>query len=401
MKVPLLLSFLILVSFVKLSVAETRIWTNADGVKVEGEILSLEADTISLKTSRGTFEVALSKLSPEDQEWARQWAKEQEAAQMRKDDQILGAFDGLQLGEWPKFVMADFDEDKIQIVKEDKEAEEYIYRSPHFEFRSPERLSKTVIVEFSRIFEATFQFAKEMPIGLNPQPFGDGHYLTILYRDRDSYYQDGGMPGSGGMHSYRYRGTEILASLIKVPLTSLGVEWTGVRYKVDHQKRSDTLTHEIAHQVTGRWLPLLPVWVKEGLAETIAVQPYDNGRFRLTSMDRAIRDNVARYSGSDREFNMVNLEKLMTITSQRWAAELAAINTPPNYPSANVLFYYFVRLDGEGDGAHFVNYLKSLAAGEEEVKARNEHLLRGQTFKELEERVAEAWRSEGLRLEFY
>ena len=99
----------------------------------------------------------------------------------------------------------------------------------------------------------------------------------------DTEFADGGPEGSGGV----YIGRE---DLIKVPMTSLGVEFTGVRFIVDHKKRSDTLTHELVHQLTRHWPYSTPVWLTEGIAEVVQVQDYDSGRFSISNMDRAIKE---------------------------------------------------------------------------------------------------------------
>ncbi|MCB1076515.1 MAG: hypothetical protein KDM63_00545 [Verrucomicrobiae bacterium] len=382
---------------------EARTWTSSDGKTLEGEITSLEGDQITLKTEKGEFKFPLARLSEADQAFAKEWFAKKTAPEGggKDDDKSVGDFANLQLGVWPNSVAAEFEVDQIQIVKEDKETDTYIYRSPHFEFHSPLRLSTSVVRDFSRMFEATFEFVKAMPIGLAPKPRENGYYFTQLYKDKNAYYADGGMQGSAGMHVSSSRGGEIVKSEIHVPLTSLGVEYTGARVIVDHKKESDTLIHEIAHQMTGRWLFLMPVWFTEGLAETVSTQRYDGGRFTLTSMDRSIREDLSRRSGSDRDFTMLNLERLMTISSAEWAADLtngsAARN---NYPSANVLFYYFLRIAGDGKGTDLVDYMKAVAGGMAEDKARAEILLKGKSFAEFEEEVAKGWRSEGLQLKF-
>lgn len=392
-------SILYLLSVVIPALAEDRTWTSTDGKTVTGSVIALEDGEISLQSGDKVFKFPLSRLSEADQEFASKW-KEDAEKEMAESASFLGDFRDLEIGVWPTDVSAEFDVDAIEIVKEDAGAGLYVYRSPHFEFESPLRLSKSVVREFARIFEASFEFAKIIPIGLNPQPSKGGFYTTKLYETKEDYYADGGMEGSGGMHTYTYRGDEILSSMIKVPLTNLGVEFTGTRYIVDHKKQSGILIHEIGHQITGRWLPVLPTWVKEGLAEFISVQPYDNGRFRLTQLDRAIRDDIAGMSGSDKEFTMIGAERLMKISGDEWASELASGKGSINYRSANVLFYYFLRLDGEGKGERLVEYLKALSAGTAEETARDEKLLAGRTFEELEESIAQAWRGSGLRLTF-
>lgn len=379
--------------------AVERTWTSTDGKTVTASIIALEGDEISLQSGERIFKFPLSRLSEADREFAAKW-KEDSEKEMAGSASFLGDFRNLTPGVWPTDASADFEVEAIEIVKEDAAAGLFIYRSPHFEFESPLRLSKSVVREFARIFEASFEFARIIPIGLNPQPSQGGYYKTKLYETKDAYYADGGMEGSGGMHTYSYRGDEILSSLIKVPLSNLGVEYTGTRYIVDHKKQSSILVHEIGHQITGRWLPVLPTWVKEGLAEFISVQPYENGRFRLTQLDRSIRDDVARVSGSDKEFTMIGLERLMTIGGDEWAAELASGNGSIHYCSANILFYYFLRLDGEGKGERLIEYLKAISAGTPEETARDEMLLAGRSFAELEEAIGTGWRSSGLRLTF-
>ncbi|MEM8952562.1 MAG: hypothetical protein AAGD22_00280 [Verrucomicrobiota bacterium] len=394
---------------------DSRMWTSADGKTVEGRLLASEGDEVTLSTDRGEFTLPLSRLSEADQAFVNEW---KEALNDSVDDSmdpdlaakersnkgsefLTDPLDELELGVWPKFVVADFDVDEIEVVKEDEAGREYIYRSPHFEFLSPEKLSTSVVREFARIFEATYEFARAIPIGLNPQPWKGGFYQTKLYGSDRAYYEDGGMSGSGGMFSYSWRGREIVSGIIKVPLSNLGVENTGRRWIVDQSKRSDTLTHEIAHQMTGVWLPILPVWFTEGLAETISTQRYDNGRFTLTSMDRGIREDVTKRSGDDREFSMLGLEKLMNITSKEWAEDLAGgVGGRVNYPSANVLFYFFARLDRDAKGTNLVNYMRALAEGEDEMKARREILMGDRSYEQLEEDLAKAWRSEGLQITY-
>jgi len=392
-------SLLCLLAGVMPAFAEDRLWTSTYGKTVTGSIIALEDGEISLQSGDKVFKFPLSRLSEADQGFAAKW-KEEAEKEMAESASFLGDFRDLEIGVWPTDVSAEFEVDAIEIVKEDADAGLYVYRSPHFEFESPLRLSKSVVREFARIFEASFEFAKIIPIGLNPQPSKGGFYTTKLYETKDAYYADGGMEGSGGMHTYTYRGDEILSSMIKVPLSNLGVEFTGTRYIVDHKKQSGILIHEIGHQITGRWLPVLPTWVKEGLAEFISVQPYDNGRFRLTQLDRAIREDIAGMSGSDKEFTMIGAERLMKIGGDEWASELASGKGSINYRSANVLFYYFLRLDGEGKGERLVEYLKAISSGTADEAARDEHLLAGRTFEELEESIAQAWRGSGLRLTF-
>ncbi len=391
--------------------AEEREWTSSDGRAVRGEIQSLDGDTVKLKTVAGIFEMPLSRLSEADQKFALEWNKRamtsDEGGAARADasggDRTVGDFSDLKLGEWPKDVSADFDVDEIEEVGEDAETGEFIYRSPHFEFHTPDRLSTSVVREFARIFEATFVLLNEIPFGLAPQPIGSddekGYYLTKLYASHEAYAAAGGVPGSGGMFSWSRRGNEY-SGVIHIPMQSLGVEHTGVRYIVDHDKQSTTLIHEITHQVMMRWLPMMPTWMSEGFAEVTSCQTYNNGRFRLNSLERAVREDVTRRSNSSRDFQMLGVEQLMKITSAEWAEALGSGQGSRNYASANLLLTYFARLDAEGNGTALVEYLKAVSTGMDRDEAADKHLMRGRSFDELQEEVTKAWRSEGLKLTF-
>jgi len=389
------------------AVESTRQWTSSDGKSIEGTIKGLDGDLLKLETERGVFEVPLSRFSNEDQQFAREWVKNAASMAAGKTEggtagntaPALGNFEDLEVGVWPQYVTAELEVDQIEEIKTDGE-NDYIYRTPHFEFQAPDRLSNSVVREFARIFEATYNFVDQMPIGLAPKPSANGYYVTKLYMTRGDYFADGGVEGSAGMFSWRQRGNE-MSGIIKVPLSNLGVEYTGTRFIVDHNKRSTTLTHEITHQVMMRWFATpIPIWLSEGLAEVVSSQDYDNGRFKLNSMDRSIADEVTR--GQGRDFRMVGAEKLMTISREEWSNEMSSGMGGGNYNSANVLAYYFLKLDGNGDGANLVEYLKTLTSGDQEAAkvSQEEFLLRGRSYEALEKDIADAWRSEGLKIEF-
>lgn len=419
------LHFFLPLFFASIALAEngSRQWTSSDGKVIEGTIEGLEGGILTLKTERGRFEVPVSRFSEKDQVFAREWVTK-EAAMVAKTAETnpemkiaptLGAFEELALGVWPQYVTADLEVDQItevdaaeageapldeDVAKKSADTKIFIYRTPHFEFQSPDRLSTSVVREFARIFEATFHFVDQMPLGLAPKPSANGFYITKLYMTKNDYLADGGMEGSGGMFSWRRRGDE-MSGIIKVPLPNLGVEYTGARFIVDQSKRSTTLTHEITHQVMLRWLATpMPTWLSEGIAEFVSSQSYDNGRFKLTSMNRAIANEITGGEGGN--LRMVRAEKLMNIASDEWASELASGTGGENYNSASALAYYFLRLDGEGDAANLVEFLKSLTSGDDSAAkmAQDKFLLRGRSYEDLEKDIVTAWRSEGLKIEF-
>ena len=101
---------------------------------------------------------------------------------------------------------------------------------------------------------------------------------------------------------------------------------------------------------------------------------------------------------------MLDPEELFTIESRTWSAALASIRgqATQNYHSAGLMTYYFYYLDGNGDGANIIAYLRELenADGSAEPAAFQKHLLRGRSMDQLKEDLVRAFRGEGLGIEF-
>jgi hypothetical protein len=155
------------------------------------------------------------------------------------------------------------------------------------------------------------------------------------------------------------------------------------------------------------WLGRLPTWYIEGSAEYVEMLEYKrNGGFSLLGLTRQLRDYAQRMSRSgDKSFTMIDLEELMTIDGGRWAAALGDGGPATlNYSSAGLLTYYFYHLDGKGDAANMIAYLRSLETvknNEEEQAAVKTHLLRERTYAQLAEDVRKGLRKEGLDIDYF
>lgn len=293
---------------------------------------------------------------------------------------------------WPTEVRTDFSPADIKVISETKR-EGYIYRSPHFEFRSPIRLPHRAVREFSLVFEATYDLASAMPIGLNPKPGGNGYYITRLYETAEDYREAGGPIGSSG--SFFPASGEI-----HVPLPSLGVVHSNNNVKVQRGGAGSTLIHEVTHQVMRRWLPLIPMWMGEGFAEITSALPYDMGRFKLTNMSVPVRKHTGRGPGAGRSFEMTPLPELMNMSPQTWGAAVADGTSQRNYRSALILTYYFLRLEGDGQGTHLITYINARLKGANSGDAEQKNLLDGRSYEQLQKDVTRTWREKGLKIKF-
>ncbi|WP_395750636.1 SHD1 domain-containing protein [Prosthecobacter sp.] len=375
-------------------------WTSTDGRKIEAAFVALEAEGVKIRMANGsTFSVPLSRLSAEDQAFA----KSQGAAGADAQAAAVGSGAPAVSKTWPRSVALE-DKPVVTVVKEDAEAKEFVYRSPHYEFQCDSKLGANVVREFGRMFEATWLINSVLPMDFQPKPEPlRNYFLARLFTEKEDYMSAGGMQGSAGVYS---RGKKALM----VPLSSLGVTMVGSRVSLaqGNDQSNATLIHEITHQMMNYWLNKLPTWYIEGSADYVSLLDYNSsGRFSLIGLNRRLQGYTKRkYSpGPGDTYGMIDLEELMTIEGDRWAAALGDGGpATANYGSACLLTYYFYHIDGKGDAANLIAYLRQVQEAktkEEKDAAVKAHLLRERSYAQLSEEVKKGLRKEGVDVSFF
>jgi hypothetical protein len=229
---------------------------------------------------------------------------------------------------------------EIRAVEENAAARRYVYQSEAFEFTSQAKLAGSVMTEVARTFEATRAVVDALPWGVVCRP-PDGlpRFLAALSETREDYVAAGGPELSGGVYNTAEK-------TFRIPFASLGLEKRGQTYfKSDFS--SDTLVHEITHQMMHDYLAFLPKWVIEGTAEYV----------EMTAMKEAI-DSWAKYG-----FQPVieNLEAHLTQSRDAWDADSAtAERMREMYHKSHLLVYYFCHLDSDKTGARFLRFMESV-----------------------------------------
>ncbi|MDP1592566.1 MAG: SHD1 domain-containing protein, partial [Prosthecobacter sp.] len=338
-----------------------RTWTSADGRKMEAAFIALEGDAVKVRMANGsTVDVPLTRLSAEDQAFAKSQTAAPAPAATAPGEVAASKT-------WPRSFSLP-DKPEVVVVKEDAEKNEYIYRSPHYEFQCDSKLGSNVVREFGRIFESTWMLNCLLPLDLKPQPEKLREiFLARLFTNKSDYMEAGGIEGSAGVYMSGKKA-------LMVPLQSLGVKMVGSRVSLENNSDDDmaTLIHEITHQMMNHWLGRLPTWYIEGSAEYVELLEYKrNGGFSLIGLNRQLQGYAKRmnYSGGGKSFTMIDLEELMTIDGRRWAAALGKDGAATeNYGSAGLLTYYFYHFDGNGDAANIIACLREL----ENVKTNEE-----------------------------
>lgn len=294
---------------------------------------------------------------------------------------------------WPRSV-ALTGTPEVTTVSEAADVAKFVYRSPNYEFVADSPAGADVVRECARVFEATYQLNCRLPLDLRPEPeLGRERFVAKLFSGPRAYLAAGGMLGSSGTYD---RGQ----ACILVPITSLGIKLTNGRMQTDRTDSTDTLVHEITHQMMNAWLPRLPRWYAEGSADYVAMADYIHGRFFLNQMEDRLRVYLRRreHGQSGGPFQMLRPAELMALDAATWSQALAsnAASATQNYASATLLTYYFYHLDGKGDTAGMLGYLRAIESGTPEREAAKEHLVRGRTFELLEANIIDAFQKHGV-----
>jgi len=254
---------------------------------------------------------------------------------------------------------------KTEVVSEDPAAEKFVYRTPHFEFESQGKFGQALLRDVARDFEATFELLKALPWGIEPKPASGALFHARLFKDMESYHAAGGMQNSGGMYSSRQQ-------YFLVPFESIGVKLVGKSYAKDENFETHTMVHELTHQMMHFWLDYLPQWVVEGTAEYTGTLPLHTGQFHLAAAKNGLRDYLAFLK--NRTMNGVPepypLEQLFPMTNEQWNDILERDPRASGrlYFTSFLLVYYFMQLDGKGDGQLFARYFREVGETRKSVE---------------------------------
>ena len=293
--------------------------------------------------------------------------------------------------DWPRQVAVRGTPAVMNLERSNGSQHEYAVQTDHYEFVSENKLGADVVRELARVFEATYELNKALPLGLHPAPEQNRpRFVARIFSHDSDYFDAGGMKGSAGTYSRE-------KACVLVPASSMGVKLVNGRVQTDRTEATETLVHEITHQMMNRWLPNLPRWYAEGSAEYVAMADYLHGRFFLTQMGDRLRLYLRRRGQSQYEVKMLRPSQLMAMDGGAWGSAVAnnASKASLNYASATLLTYYFYHLDGNGDCAAMLKYLRAIDHGTPEPEALK-LLLGDRSMADLETDLVNAYDRTGL-----
>lgn len=383
----LLLLYVVASAVSALAHPQLRGWTDDQGRKTKATLLRVDGDEVLLKLENGREALfPIERLSQADQDFVLDHGN---GSEPRKHQDLN--FDS----PWPDRVKFDGDPE-IEVMEEDADRSSFIYESANYRYLCDVRLSKSVTRGFARLFEATHQFTRALPLAVDGGRNAGGKYLIRLFESEKDYFKAGGPPGSAGV----YMGQD---NVVMVPLTSLGVRKVGSGYMLDRSRSLNTLPHELVHQLTPGFYYQNGAmgWFTEGIAEYVAVTPYRSGAFNVRTNLRPILEYVTAYgeknTGGRALGDTIKVGPLKEFMLQSYSSFLS--KPMVNYGSALLITHYFFHLDGEGDASRMKRFLKSLRAGKRGEAALKE-LLDSRSWGDLENDIQKAYSRRGVDLIF-
>lgn len=350
-----------------------REWVDVTGRKLEGEMLGIEKESaVVLLPNKQRVALPMAKLSPADQAWMTEWARDKSPSQR------------LPLPLWPETVQ----QPEIKLSKSARKDESFVFTSPHYEFNCDAEVSVSVMSDFATVAEGTVRLLYSLPLRLGPL---EGRtYSARICRSRTTYERAGGIGGSAGVF---LMGTMSGEGVLLVPFESLGIEQFAGRNTKSYDYHATVLIHEMAHQVTGELLPLMPKWVAEGLAEYAGNMTYRNGVFFLGPRDRvqALRQRLDFYDKLTREQDtrvmaspstkpaagsgapaarlpeswIMRPSELLKKPEDSWATNVGGrasmIQLHRMYLSAMFLVHYFLHIADNGEARRIRLYFEDMA----------------------------------------
>ena len=340
--------------------AGLRTWTSTDGRTMQAKLAGVEGADATFTLANGqAVKVPLARLSPTDQDFIKQSGSGAAPKTTADSAPATTPRTPIEKRVWPKEITVPPKSLDAKLVEEKPTERIYRYRSAAFEFISQDKLAGSVMNEVTRIFEGTRSLVDALPWGVHPEPPPDlGFFQAKLYVTEDAYHNDGGPLKSGGVY---FSGDRIF----RVPLKSMGLVMRGKTWFKDDKFSSDTLVHEITHQMMHDYLPFLPHWIAEGCAEYTNMLPYHAGTFRSGSHEQGIKEYIKKQL----PFLNKGISDLggpyvhMSMKPDVWAAKFQTGYESQHriYGYSCLLVYYFCHLDGDGKGTRFLKFFDALA----------------------------------------
>ena len=252
-----------------------RTWTSTDGKKLSASLIHADSKNVIFKMKGGReAKVPLTRLVEADQKLIAAKLKAGKAFEIEAIPEATQAPRELDVSGGPR-----------------------VFTTPHFQFETDQDVLRGFIAEAARVYEGTYYALNGLPLGLKfSPPEGKSHFkgrfMSDSAFDQIANSKMPSLPGQRVVGLYLGKEQELL-----VPYSSLGAVRRGDRLSLRKSSDTTTLIHEIVHQVMHEWLPVIPTWFSEGMAEYISAIPYQNGRFDFSKAESGLLHRLEKDYG--------------------------------------------------------------------------------------------------------
>ncbi len=225
------------------------------------------------------------------------------------------------------------------------------FATPWFRFENDVDVSPEFVREAAQVFEATRRAVKALPLGFDVRPSeGQDRFLArfVLPETFAEILRD------SSLNAMRHEIAGIYEPSLKsivIPYDQIGARREAGRMTLHRWSDTSTLIHEITHQVMHDRLPLMPIWLSEGLAEYMAAIPYREGTFDFGGSDSGLRHRLGERHGG-LELAVPRAEDFLERSRAFWEGQTS------DYAAALIYVYFFMHLDQpRSPGAPLATYL--------------------------------------------
>ncbi len=380
----------------------TRPWTDVSGQETDAMLVAFDGVRATFVLDGGkTVFVSPRSLSAPNQKFLSSW---------RDGHPELPWIDAARMPPWPS--RAGPGPVRIQALPPEPSSGLHTVRSRHFIIQSDVPLLSEAARDVATVLEATRELVYTLPLGLRAEPilpqgfrwmdaraavpFDPDRLYVQFFSTPETYAATGAPAGSGGYYAaWRHQ--------MVISLHNFGIRTEDGRQLNEYRKNFFVLKHEVTHQLLHHWLPFLPLWLNEGLAEYIAAVPLDNGRYHFEDLDTAFVNylNRWRFEEDPRQIPMLHPELILSLTSSEWQAALSLQTPILHYNSAALLTYYFLHQDAEGSAAHLAAFIESVRTGPAKTILHiDRHLLRKRSPGQIAQEIAAHWKAHGIQIQF-
>ena len=264
--------------------AIARTWTNTLGRTFEAEFVRMDgANVIFMAPNNRAFSTPLAGLCVGDQ-----WVAKKGGATLAAPTPVAVASTFNR--PWPGEIRLDGPV-ACKVISEDRKSRRFVYESLGYRFTCDARVTDDALRNFPVMFESIRKYAQQIPLSLGVGRERQGKLDVILFARAIDYAKAGGPPGTAGC---------FVNGVVLVPMESLGLKEGGTGFSLHSTRRNNTvLVHELVHQLTPDAYMSAGArgWFSEGLAEYMAITPYNWGHFKPDIYGNVVKSYVTSSGG--------------------------------------------------------------------------------------------------------